>query len=161
MTISIGDKLPEATFYTMTADGPAAQTTGEIFAGKKIALFAVPGAFTPTCNNNHLPGYVEHAESFRSKGVEEIAVVSVNDVFVMNAWSKASGGDAGILFLADPDAKFSKEIGMELDLSGHGLGMRSKRFAMIVEDGTVTTLNVEDNPGEAVESSAEKLLEAL
>lgn len=161
MTISTGDNLPEASFFVMTEDGSGATTTGEMFAGKKVVLFAVPGAFTPTCHMNHLPGFVEHADAIKAKGVDEIAVVSVNDVFVMQAWADSTGATDKITFLCDPNADFAKAIGMELDLTDHGLAIRSKRFAMIVEDGKVTTLNVEDVPSSAVESSAEKILEAL
>ena len=161
MAICTGEKLPEASFFTMGADGPAQISTNDFFAGKKVVLFAVPGAFTPTCNNNHLPGFVEHADDIKGKGVDEIAVVSVNDVFVMGAWAGTSGGGDSIKFLADPNADFAQAIGMELDLTGHGLGVRSKRYAMVVEDGTVTTLTVEGNPGEAVDSSAAKIMESL
>ncbi|MEO0327235.1 MAG: peroxiredoxin [Pseudomonadota bacterium] len=161
MTINVGDKLPEATFMTMGDEGPAAMTTGALTADKKVVVFAVPGAFTPTCNNNHLPGFVEHADEMREKGVDDIAVIAVNDVFVMDAWSGVTGGAAGIKFLADPDAAFAKAIGMDLDLTAHGLGVRSKRYAMVLDNGTVTTFNLEDNPGQAVDSSAAKLLESL
>ena len=161
MAISVGDTLPEASFYSMGDDGPTAVSTGEVFSGKKCVLFAVPGAFTPTCHMNHLPGYVTHAQDLRDKGVDEIAVVSVNDVFVMDAWAKSTGGEGKIRFLCDPNGDFTKAIGMELNLVARGLGVRSMRYAMIVEDGKVTTLNVEDNPGEAVASSAGKILEAL
>lgn len=161
MTINIGDNLPDATFHCIVDGAPGTASTGDIFSGKKVVLFAVPGAFTPTCHRNHLPGFVEQADSIMGKGVDEIAVVSVNDVFVMDAWSGMSNAEGKIRFLSDPNADFAKSIGMELDLTERGLGMRLKRFAMIVEDGKVTTLNIEDNPGQAVESSAEKILEAL
>ncbi|MCA1297775.1 peroxiredoxin [Stappia indica] len=161
MTIKVGDTLPEASFKTMSADGPAEVKSGELFAGKTVVLFAVPGAFTPTCHLNHLPGFVEHAQTIRAKGVDQIAVVSVNDVFVMEAWQKASGAGDKILFLADGSADFTKAIGMELDASGFGMGLRSKRYAMIVKDGKVTELNVEDAPGEATVSGAAAILTAL
>jgi glutaredoxin/glutathione-dependent peroxiredoxin len=161
MTIKIGDRLPDATFQIMSADGPAQTTTAEIFAGKKVILFALPGAFTPTCHNNHLPGYLENLETFKAKGVDTIAVTSVNDVFVMDAWAKATGGNGKIQFLADGSANFAKAIGLELDATAGGLGIRSKRYAMLVEDGAVKVLNIEDAPGKAVASGAAALLEQL
>ncbi|MEL7428409.1 MAG: peroxiredoxin [Pseudomonadota bacterium] len=161
MTISVGSKLPDATFTLPGKDGPSQKTTAEIFGGKKVVLFAVPGAFTPTCNNNHLPGYVTHAGDIRAKGVDDIAVVSVNDVFVMGQWAEASGKDAGIHFLADGSAAFTKAVGLDMDMSAFGMGVRSKRYAMIVEDGTVTALNIEDSPADAVASGAEAIIEKL
>lgn len=161
MSIEVGAKIPEATLTFMGDDGPSQMTTAELFGGKKVVMFAVPGAFTPTCNNNHLPGYVKHAGAIKAKGVDEIAVVSVNDVFVMNQWSEASAGKGSIHFFADGAAAFTKSLGMEIDLSDFGMGVRSKRYSMVVDDGTVTALHVEDNPGQAVESGAEKLMEAL
>lgn len=161
MTISVGDNLPSASFYYMTDEGPSAITTDEMFSGKKVVLFAVPGAFTPTCHMNHLPGFVEHADEIKAKGVDEIAVVSVNDVFVMNAWSDSTHATGKITFLCDPNADFAKALGLELDLTERGLAIRSQRYAMIVEDGKVTTLGVDDVPSSAEASSAEKILEAL
>jgi peroxiredoxin len=161
MTIKVGDKLPQATFRVMTPDGPAAKTTEDLFAGKKVVLFAVPGAFTPTCHKNHLPGYLNNAAEIKGKGVDAIMVTGVNDVFVMDAWSKATGGAGVIEFLSDGNADFAKEIGLSLDGSGFGLGTRSQRYSMIVEDGTVTALNVEDAPGKADVSGAEALLKQL
>ena len=161
MTISVGDKLPEATFKTMTADGAKEIGTADIFPGKKVVLFAVPGAFTPTCSNNHLPGYLENRDAILARGVDTIAVVAVNDVHVMNAWARFTGGEGKILFLADGNGDFVKSIGLDLDLSGGGMGLRAKRFSMIVDDGKVTALNIEGAPGQAVESGAAKLLEQL
>ncbi|MEI5677690.1 MULTISPECIES: peroxiredoxin [unclassified Mesorhizobium] len=161
MTISVGDKLPEATFKTMTSDGAKALTTAEIFAGKKVVLFGVPGAFTPTCSNNHLPGYLENHDAIISRGVDTIAVVAVNDHFVMGAWANFTGGEGKILYLADGNGDFVRAAGLEADLSAGGLGIRSKRFSMIVDNGKVTALNIEDSPGQAVESGAAKLLEQL
>lgn len=161
MTISIGDKLPEATFKTMTADGAKNLTTSEIFAGKKVVLFAVPGAFTPTCSNNHLPGYVENHDAIIARGVDTIAVVAVNDVHVMGAWARFSGGEGKVLFLADGSGDFARATGLDLDLSAAGMGLRSKRFSMVVEDGKVTQLNVEGSPGQAIDSGAAKILEQL
>ncbi len=159
--ITVGDKLPEATFKTVTADGAKSLTTAEIFGGKKVVLFGVPGAFTPTCSNNHLPGYLENHDAIVARGVDAIAVVAVNDHFVMDAWARATESNGKILFLADGNADFVRAAGLDMDLSAGGLGTRSKRFSMIVEDGKVTALNVEDAPGQAVESGAAKLLEQL
>lgn len=161
MALEVGAKIPEATLTYMGDDGPSQMSTSDLFSGKKVVMFAVPGAFTPTCNNNHLPGYVTHADEIKAKGVDEIAVISVNDVFVMNQWSEASKGKGSIHFFADGSAGFTKAIGMDIDLADFGMGTRSKRYSMIVEDGTVTALHVEDNPGQAVASGAEKILEAL
>ena len=159
--IAVGDKLPDAKFKIMTADGPAETTTADVFGGKKVVLFAVPGAFTPTCNNNHLPGYLENIDAFKAKGVDTIACVAVNDVFVQTAWAKHTGADGKILFLADGSADFARALGLELDASGAGLGIRSKRYAMLVEDGVVKVLNIEDVPSKAVASSADEILKAL
>lgn len=161
MTISVGDKLPDATFKTVTEEGPADISVGDIFAGKKVILFGVPGAFTATCHNQHVPGYVENFDTLMAKGVDTIAVVSANDHFVMDAWADASNAKGKIRFLADWDGSFAKQIGLDLDLAMAGLGVRYQRFSMIVEDGTVTALNVEPSPGQAVESSAAKILEQL
>lgn len=161
MTISVGDKLPEATFKTMTADGAKDIASADIFAGKKVVLFAVPGAFTPTCSNNHLPGYLENHDAILARGVDTIAVVAVNDVHVMGAWARFTGGEEKILYLADGSGNFAKATGLDLDLSAGGMGLRSKRYSMIVDDGKVTSLNIEDKPGQAVDSSAAKLLEQL
>ncbi len=146
MAIKVGDRLPNATFTVMTAEGPKPRTTDEIFKGKKVVLFAVPGAFTPTCNNNHLPGFVKNAAASKAKGIDAIAVTGVNDVFVMSAWKKASNADA-IEFLADGSANFAKALDLVADLTERGLGVRSQRYAMVVDDGVVKTLNVEDAPG--------------
>lgn len=161
MSISIGESLPAAVFKEKTTDGLAEVSVADIFDGKKIVLFAVPGAFTPTCHLNHLPGYLEHYDALKSKGVDDIAVVSVNDAFVMSSWQDATGGAGKIRYLSDWDASFTKAIGMETDLSGGTLGIRSKRYSMIVENGTITALNVEDVPSEAVSSGAANLLKQL
>lgn len=161
MAISVGDSLPDAKFYHMGEEGPTQVSTSDVFSGKKVVLFAVPGAFTPTCNNNHLPGFIEHEAAIKAKGVDEIAVVSCNDAFVMDAWASVSGGEGKIHFLADPDASFAKALGMELDLSARGLGLRSQRYSMIVEDGKVTSFNLEEAPGQAVASGAAKIIEIL
>ncbi len=154
MTISVGERLPDAKFRIKTADGVVEKSTADIFAGKKVVLFAVPGAFTPTCHNNHLPGYIDQAEAIRAKGVDEIAVVAVNDHFVMSAWEKATGAEGKILFLADGAGLFTKAIGLDIDLVAPGLGLRSRRYAMVVDDGVVTALNVEDAPGVTVSGAA-------
>ncbi len=161
MTIKVGDKLPETTFRVMTADGPAPRTTGEVFNGRKVVFFAVPGAFTPTCSNNHLPGFLAKLDEIKAKGVDGVAVTAVNDVFVMNAWAKASEGEGKIEFLADGSADLAKAIGLELDATGGGLGVRSKRYAMIVNDGTVEWLAVEDAPGKADATGADAVLAQL
>ena len=161
MSISVGGKLPEATFKTMTADGAKEIGTADVFAGKKVVLFAVPGAFTPTCSNNHLPGYLENHDAIVARGVDTIAVVAVNDVHVMAAWARFTGGEGKILYLADGSGAFAKALGLDIDLSANGMGVRSKRYSMIVDDGRVTALNVEDSTGKAVESGAAKILEQL
>ena len=161
MAISIGDRLPDFAFKVFGKDGPAELTVSELCSGKKVVLFAVPGAFTPTCHLNHLPGYLEHLETIKSKGVDEIAVVSVNDVFVMNAWAQNTGGEGKITYLSDGSGDFAKAIGMDMDLSAGGLGIRSKRYSMIVDDGTVSALNIEDGPGQAVKSGAAAIIEQL
>lgn len=161
MTIKVGDRLPNATFTVMTPDGPKPKATDEIFMGKKVVLFAVPGAFTPTCHNNHLPGFVKNAAAIKAKGVDTIAVTGVNDVFVMSAWQKATCPDGSIEFLADGSAEFAKGLGLTADLVARGLGVRSQRYAMLVEDGVVKKLNLEDAPGKAEISSADNLLKQI
>jgi peroxiredoxin len=157
MPIKVGDKLPEATFMEMTADGPKPVTTAQVFSGKTVALFAVPGAYTPTCSARHLPGFVDKASEFKAKGVDEIVCTSVNDVFVMGAWSKSSNAEGTVRMLADGNGAFAKAIGLELDASGFGMGHRSQRYSMLVKDGTVAELNVEAG-GEFKVSSADYLL---
>jgi glutaredoxin/glutathione-dependent peroxiredoxin len=161
MAIAPGSALPHATFKIMTATGPSETTTEQLFKGKKAVLFAVPGAFTPTCHSKHLPGFVQHAEAFKAKGVDLIACTSVNDVFVLDAWAKASGAQGTVTFLADGNGDFAKAIGLEMDGSAIGFGTRSKRYAMLLEDCVVKALHVEDKPGTAQESSAERLLADL
>jgi glutaredoxin/glutathione-dependent peroxiredoxin len=161
MAIKVGDRLPSATFMTMTADGPKPQTTDDIFKGKKVVLFAVPGAFTPTCHKNHLPGFLTNADAIKGKGIDTIAVTGVNDVFVMDAWKQNTAAEGKIEFLADGSAAFAKAIGLSVDLGERGLGTRSQRYAMVVEDGVVKTLNVEEAPGKADVSGAENLLKGL
>ena len=161
MAIAIGDRLPEATFRVMEADGIKEVKTSDIFAGKKVVLFAVPGAFTPTCHLKHLPGFIESADEFKRHGIDKVVCVAVNDPFVLAAWAEKSGGKGKVLFLSDGNAEFTKKIGMDFDGSGIGLGTRSRRYAALVEDHMVKALNVEDSPGVAVESTAAKLLERL
>lgn len=161
MAVKVGDRLPEAKFRVMGPDGPAVKTTADIFKGKKVVLFAVPGAFTPTCNNNHLPGFLKNADAFKSKGVDTIAVTGVNDVFVFDAWKKATEFGSKIEFLSDGNAEFAKALDLHLDASGAGLGTRSKRYAMLVEDGVIKQLNVEDAPGKAEVSGADNLLKQM
>jgi glutaredoxin/glutathione-dependent peroxiredoxin len=158
--IAIGEKLPAATFKTMTSDGVKDITTADVFAGKRVVMFAVPGAFTPGCTNNHLPGYLENHDAILARNVDTIAVLAVNDAHVMGAWARFTGGEGKLLFLADGSGDFVKSIGLDNDLSAAGMGLRSKRFSMIVDDGKVTALNVEPKPGIS-ESSAARILEQL
>ena len=158
MTIGIGERLPEATFRVLGSEGIEKLTTSDIFADRKVVLFAVPGAFTPTCHLKHLPGFIDNADAFKKKSVHTVACVAVNDPFVMDAWSKAAGGRGKVLFLSDGNGEFTKVIGLDFDGSGIGLGLRSKRYAMLVDDGVVKVLKVEDSPGVADVSTAEKLL---
>jgi len=160
MTIAVGDKIPSAKLKTMTAEGPKDISTDEIFGGKKVVLFALPGAFTPTCSAKHLPGFVEKAAQIKDKGVATIACLAVNDAFVMGAWGKQQNTDGKVLMLADGSATFTKQLGLELDLTGPGMGIRSKRYAMVVDNGVVKALNVEA-PGAFEVSSADAILKAL
>ena len=161
MPIKVGDRLPNATFRVMTPDGPKPKSTDEIFKGKKIVLFAVPGAFTPTCHKNHMPGFVKNASAIKGKGIDAIMVTAVNDVFVMDAWKKASDAEGQIDFLSDGNAEFAKALGLDLDASGNGLGTRSKRYSMVIEDGVVKSLNLEEAPGKADISGADNLMKQL
>jgi len=161
MAIRVGDRLPEATFTVMGAEGPGPQSTADVFGGKKVVMFAVPGAFTPTCSKTHLPGFVANADAIKAKGVDAIVCTSVNDVFVLDAWGKSAGADGKVAMLADGSADFAKKIGLELDLAERGLGMRSQRYAMIVEDGEVKALSVEDSPGTADKSGADAIAALL
>ncbi len=160
MTIKVGDKMPAGKFTRMTQDGPQKITTDELFAGKTVVLFSVPGAFTPTCDAKHLPGFVELADQIKAKGVDTIACTAVNDVFVMNAWGRSGGVGTKILMLADGNAEYAKALGLELDATGYGMGVRGQRFAIIVKDGVATHVNVEA-PGEFKVSTAEYVLKQL
>lgn len=161
MTIAVGEKLPHATLRMMSPDGAKTVTTDDYFGGRKVVLFAVPGAFTPTCSNNHLPGYLENRDAILSRGVDKIAVVAVNDHHVMSAWARFTGAEGKIDFLADGNGEFVRALGLDMDLAAGGLGLRSKRFSMVVDDGKVTSLNIENAPGQAIELGAAKLLEQL
>lgn len=160
MSIKVGDKLPNTTFIKATADGPQPVDSEEFFKGRKVALFSVPGAFTPTCSARHLPGYVERASELKAKGVDEIACTAVNDAFVMGAWSKQGGADDKVTMLSDGNGEFAKAIGLTMDGSKHGMGTRGQRYSMIVNDGMVEQLNVEE-PGAFNVSSADYMLERL
>ncbi len=160
MTIAVGDKLPEATLVEMTADGPSPRTTEEIFAGRKVALFSVPGAFTPTCSAKHLPGFIAQADAIKAKGVDEIVCIAVNDAFVMGAWGKSQDAAGKVSMLADGNGDFSTALGLEMDGRAYGMGVRGQRFSMIVEDGVVSALNVE-GPGEFKVSSADHMMTQL
>lgn len=161
MTIVQGDSLPDATFRVVGPNGIETLSTKDVFGGKKVVLFAVPGAFTPTCHLKHLPGFVSQADAFKAKGVDDVVCVAVNDPFVLEAWGKATGAGGAVTILSDGNAEFTKKIGMDFDGGGIGLGTRSKRYAMVVEDGVVKALQTEENPGVAEVSSAEAILAAL
>ncbi len=157
MTIKVGDTIPSMKLMVATSEGPKETSTDDIFKGKKVVLFAVPGAFTPTCSAKHLPGFVQHADEFKAKGVDTIACISVNDAFVMGAWGKDQGTDGKVEMLADGAAAFAKAIGLELDLNARGMGWRSQRYALVANDGVVTHLGVEA-PGGFEVSKAEAIL---
>ena len=159
MTITVGDNMPEGTFMTMGEQGPQPLASGDLFDGKKVVLFAVPGAFTPGCSMTHLPGYVVNADKIKAAGVDTIACLSVNDAFVMDAWSKSQNAEE-ILMVADGNGDYTQTLGLELDGRGFGMGVRSQRFAMIINDGTVEHLNIEEGPGVDV-SSAETIMGLL
>lgn len=159
MTIKVGDKIPSVTLNLMTEDGPGAMTTDELLSGKKVAIFGVPGAFTPTCSAKHLPGFVANAAALKAKGIDTIACVSVNDAFVMGAWGKDQGVGDKVVLLADGSAAFTKATGLELDLTAKGLGLRCQRFAMVVDDGVVKSLHIDEGTFE--KTSAETMLSEL
>lgn len=160
MTIKVGDRMPEGKFGIMTKDGPGNITTQELFGGKTVAFFSVPGAFTPTCSQSHLPGFIKNAADLKQKGIDTIACMSVNDVFVMDAWGKERGAGDKVMMLADGNGDYAQALGLELDASGFGMGKRSQRFSMVVKDGVVTQLNVEA-PREFKVSTAECMLGQL
>ncbi len=161
MTIKAGDALPKANFAVMTPEGPALRSTDDVFKGRRVVLLGVPGAFTPTCTTAHLPGFANLIDEFREKGIDEVAVVSVNDVFVMCAWAKATETSHKITFLADGNGDFARALGLTLDLTERGLGVRSQRYSMLVDNGVVRKLNVESSPGKTDMSSAEALLKQI
>lgn len=160
MTIKAGDKMPEGAFGLMTAEGPGKLSTDELFSGKTVVLFSVPGAFTPTCSMNHLPGYVEHADALKAKGVDTIACMAVNDTFVMDAWGKDRNVGSAVTMLADGNGDYSKALGLELDASGFGMGVRGQRFAIVVKDGVASHVHVEEG-GQFKVSAAEAVLDVL
>jgi len=158
--IAVGEKLPDAVFKVKDDEGTKDLTTADIFAGKKVVLFGVPGAFTPTCSNTHLPGFLENFDVIRARGVDAIAVLATNDHHVMQAWARFSGGEGKLLYLADGNGDFAKKTGLDADMSGAAMGIRVRRFSLIAEDGVVTAVNVEPKPG-VVETGAAKILEQL
>ena len=161
MTIKVGDKVPSATLRYLSPEGPKEITTDELFRGKKVALFAVPGAFTPACSQRHLPGYVEKAGDLKAKGIDTIACVAVNDAFVMDAWGKSQSCGDKVMMLADGSGELAKALGMELDMKSRGLGVRSQRYSMLVDNGTVKSVNVEAQPGQVEASGADAMLKSL
>ena len=158
MTVKVGDRLPNATLRLLTPDGPKPVETKDYFAGKTVVLFGLPGAFTPTCHKNHLPGFIATGAAFRAKGVDKIAMTAVNDHYVLKAWAEATGATGHVDFLADGGGDFAKALGLDIDLSAGGLGLRSKRYSMLVVDGVVKELNIEPETGKADVSSAEHIL---
>lgn len=161
MTIKPGEKLPDVQLMHLTDAGPSPISTEELFGGKTVAMFAVPGAFTPTCSNQHLPGFIEKSEELRSAGVDTIICLSVNDAFVMGAWGQQQGANGKVMMVGDGNAELTEKMGLSMDGSGFGMGTRSLRYSMIICDGVVETLNIEQNPGQAVDSGAENLLGQL
>jgi glutaredoxin/glutathione-dependent peroxiredoxin len=161
MAIKVGDKIPSVTLHYLTPEGMQSVPSDEFFAGKKVAVFGLPGAYTRTCSSRHLPGYVTNAETLKKKGIDAVACVSVNDAFVMDAWGKEHGAPGKVTMLGDGSAEFTKAIGMELDASGLGLGVRSHRYSMLVDDGVVKKLNLEPNPGKVEVSGGDTLLGQL
>ena len=160
MTIRIGDRLPEAGLFVASGEGGEQVSSSDIFKNRKVVLFAVPGAFTPTCHEMHLPGFLDNLDAIRSRGADLVACVAVNDVDVMKAWAKQSGAQGKITFLADGNGEFTGKVGLDVDYSKHGMGRRSRRYSMIVDDGVVRSLNIEDGPGVA-KSGAEMILKQL
>lgn len=161
MTIKVGDKIPSATLRYLSPEGPKEITTDELFGGKKVALFAVPGAFTPACSQRHLPGYVDKAADIKAKGVDTVACVAVNDVFVMDAWGKSQNVGDKVMMLSDGSGQFVKALDLELDMNSRGLGVRSQRYSMLVDNGVVKSLNVEAQPGQVEASGADAMLKGL
>ena len=161
MTIKVGDRLPETTFMTMGPDGtPKPMKTAEVFGGKKVALFGVPGAYTGVCSKQHMPSYVDNYDALKKKGFDTIACTSTNDIFVLTNWSKDSKADGKILMLGDGSGEFAKKLGLEIDLSARGMGVRSKRYSMVVQDGVIKSLNIEEAPGTVEKSGGAALLQS-
>ncbi|MGI9344197.1 MAG: peroxiredoxin [Gammaproteobacteria bacterium] len=160
MSISVGDRMPEGSFAVMTGDGPDSVSSADLFAGKKVVVFSVPGAFTPTCSAQHLPGFVQNAAALSAKGVDTVACMAVNDVFVMDAWGKDQGVGDAVTMLADGNGDYTRALGLDLDASGFGMGQRGQRFAIVADDGVATGVYVE-GPGEFKVSAAEAVLDAL
>ncbi len=161
MALSLGDRVPSANLFEPGESGPAKLTTDALFKGRKVVLVGMPGAFTPTCHRNHLPGFIENSDAIRSKGVDEIVVLSTNDTHVLRAWSEASGGKGKVRFVSDGNADFITKAGLSFDGSGTGMGTRARRFAMVVDDGTVTVLAVEEQAGQMAVSTAAQIMEKL
>lgn len=161
MTIAVGDRLPQTTFRVLTDEGPTPRTTDDIFKGRRVLLVGVPGAFTPACHRNHAPGFVANADALKAKGIDAVAITSVNDVFVLDAWAKALAADGKVEFLSDGNAEFARATGLLFDGSGFGLGPRSQRYALVANDGVVELLSVEEAAGQVQVSSAESILENL
>jgi peroxiredoxin len=161
MAIKVGDKVPSGSFGVMTGSGPGSMTTDDLFKGKRVVLFSVPGAFTPTCSKTHLPSFVQNAAALKAKGIDTLACMAVNDVFVMDAWGKSASADGKVLMLADGNATFTKALGMELDASGFGMGTRGLRFALVVKDGVVEMVELEPSAGQCTVSGGESILSKL
>ena len=161
MTVKAGDKIPQATLMHMSDAGPAPISTDDLFSGKTVAMFALPGVFTPTCSNQHLPGFIEKSEELRAAGVDTIVCLSVNDAFVMDAWGKQQNATGKVMMVGDGNGDLTEKLGLTMDGTGFGMGTRSLRYSMIVRDGVIETLNLEGNPGQAVDSGAENLLSQL
>lgn len=161
MSVKIGDRIPQSSFQVMGDNGPSVISTNKLFDGRTVVLVAVPGAFTPTCHNHHVPGYLENLDALKEKGVDEVAFTAVNDVHVMGHWAKATGAARKVTFLADGSANFAKAVGLDLDATAGGMGIRSHRYSMLVKDGVITQLNVEENPGVADVSSAATMLSQI
>jgi peroxiredoxin len=161
MTISVGDRAPQADLFVAGESGPEKVPSADLFAGRKIVLVGMPGAFTPTCHRNHLPGFLENSDAIRERGVDEIVILTTNDTHVLRAWAEATGGKDKVAFVSDGNAEFVEKAGLAIDSSARGMGIRAKRFAMILDDGVVTSLLLEEQPGQSVISSAARVLEAL
>jgi peroxiredoxin len=161
MAIKVGEKLPAGTFGIMKSEGPGSISSDELFRGKRVVLFSVPGAFTPTCSKTHLPSFVQNASALKAKGIDTVACLAVNDVFVMDAWGKGAGADGKVLMLADGNATYTKALGLDLDASGFGMGTRGQRFALIAKDGTVEKLMMEPSAGQCTVSGGESILNSL